>query len=90
MRPVRSTSASCSVISSEHSTGTSVTATNSDISSENTTTTDNCLNSTLEKPVRKNSGTNTAMWVRVEARMALQISSLPSIDACLRDLPISR
>jgi hypothetical protein len=43
----------------------------------------------LETPVRKSSGTNTAMWVSVEARIADQTSSEPSIEACIRSLPCS-
>ncbi len=73
----------------EHNTGTIVTATNSDIVSENITTTDSCLNMMLETPVRKSSGTNTAMCVSVEARIADQTSSLASIDAVIRSLPCS-
>ena len=53
------------------------------------TTTDSCLKRMLETPVRKSSGTNTAMCVSVEARMADQTSSLPSMAACTRGLPIS-
>ena len=41
----------------------------------------------LETPSRKSSGTNTAMWVRIDARIADQTSSLPSIDAVIRSLP---
>ena len=66
-----------------------MTATNSDIVSENMTTTESCTNRMLETPVRKSSGTKTAMCVRVEARIADQTSSLPSIAACIRDLPFS-
>ena len=57
-----------------------MTATNSDIVSENITTTDSCLKRMLDTPVRKSSGTKTAMWVSVEARIADQTSSLASID----------
>ena len=71
----------------EQSTGTSVTATKSDMPSENITTIASCLNMTLEMPVRNSSGTNTEMCVRIEARMADQTSSLPSIAACIRSLP---
>ena len=71
------------------STGTSVTATTSDISSEKTTTTDSCLNMMLEMPDRKNSGMNTAMWVRIEATIADQTSSLPSMAAVSRSFPFS-
>jgi hypothetical protein len=71
----------------EQSTGTSVTATNSDMPSENMTTMASCLNITLEMPVRNSSGTNTEMWVRMDARMADQTSSLPSIAAWRRSLP---
>ena len=77
-------------ISSEHNTGTIVTATNSDIVSEKMMTIDSCLKRMLEKPARKKSGTKTATCVSVEARMALQISSAPSMAACTRFLPISR
>lgn len=73
----------------EQSTGTSVTATNSDIDSEKMTTIESCLNRMLDTPDRKKSGTNTATCVRVDARMADQISSLPSMAAWRRDLPIS-
>ena len=65
--------------SREQSTGTMVTATKSDMSSENITTTDSWTKSTLETPVRKSSGTNTAMCVRIDARIADQTSSLPSM-----------
>ncbi len=77
-------------MSREQSTGTTVTATNSDIVSEKMMTIESCLKRMLENPARKNSGTNTATWVSVEARMADQISSLPSIAAVTRSLPISR
>ena len=63
----------------EQSTGTMVTATKSDIASENITTTDSCVNRMLAMPDRKSSGTNTAMCVSVDARIADQTSSLPSI-----------
>ena len=53
------------------------------------TTTESWRNRTLEKPARKNSGTNTATWVSVEARIADQISSLPSMAAWRGDLPMS-
>jgi hypothetical protein len=43
----------------------------------------------LETPVRKSSGTKTAMWVSVDARIADHTSSLPSIAACIRSLPCS-
>ena len=71
----------------EQSTGTSVTATKSDMASENTTTTDSCRNITLEIPVRNSSGTKTAMCVRIDARIADHTSSLPSIEAVNRFLP---
>ena len=71
----------------EQSTGTSVTATNSDMASEKQTTTDSWRNMTLETPVRKSSGTKTAMCVRIEARIADHTSSLPSIEAVTRSLP---
>ncbi len=41
----------------------------------------------LETPSRKSSGTNTAMCVRIDARIADQTSSLPSIEAVIRSLP---
>ena len=66
-----------------------MTATNSDIVSENMTTIESWTNRMLETPDRKSSGTNTAMCVSTEARMADQTSSLPSIAACIRGLPIS-
>ena len=68
----------------EQSTGTIVTATKSDIVSENMTTTDSWTKMTLDTPVRKSSGTNTAICVSVEARMADQTSSEPSTAACIR------
>ena len=89
MRPRRSATGGGSFSSREQSTGTIVTATNSDIVSENMTTTESCLNMMLETPVRKSSGTNTAMCVSVEARMADQTSSLASIEAVIRSLPCS-
>ncbi len=73
----------------EHSTGTIVTATNNDIVRENITTMESCLNRMLDTPVRKSSGTNTAMCVNVDARIADQTSSLPSMAACIRSLPCS-
>ena len=86
VRPLRWSTGTGGVSTSAHSTGTMVTATNSDIISEKITTTDSCRNSTLEKPARKNSGTNTATWVSVEARIADQISSLPSMRRLARRL----
>ena len=86
--PLRWSTGTGGVRTSAHSTGTIVTATNRAISSEKITTTESCRNSTLEKPARKNSGTNTATWVSVEARIADQISSLPSIAACRGGLPM--
>ena len=80
-RPLRWSGGRRQPSSFEQSTGTSVTATNSDIASEKITTTDSCRNMMLEMPVRKSSGTNTAMCVRIDARIADQTSSLPSIDA---------
>ena len=74
----------------EQSTGTIVTATNSDIVSENITTNDSCVKRMLEMPVRKSSGTNTAMCVSVDARIADQTSSLPSMAAVIRSLPMWR
>ena len=53
-------------------------------------TTDNWRKTMLETPVRNSSGMNTATWVSVDARIAAQTSSLPSIAARSRDLPISR
>ena len=88
-RPVRSSTGGGSFSSREHSTGTIVTATNSDIVSENMTTIESCLKRMLETPVRKRSGTNTAMCVSVDARIADQTSSLPSMAACMRSLPCS-
>ena len=67
-----------------------VTATNSDIASENMTTTESCVNRMLDVPDRNSSGTNTAMCVSVEARIADQTSSLPSIAAVIRSLPMCR
>ena len=61
--------------SREHSTGTIVTATSSDIASENDTTAASWPNMMLETPVRNSIGTNTAMWVSVEARIADHTSS---------------
>ena len=90
MRPRRSAAGGGSVSSREHSTGTMVTATNSDIASENETTAASWPNMMLDTPVRNSIGTNTAMWVSVEARMALHTSSAPSIAAVIRSLPISR
>ena len=89
MTPRRCPTGGGSFNSREHSTGTIVTATNSDIVSENITTTASCLKRMLDTPVRKRSGTNTAMCVSVEARIADHTSSLPSIDACIRSLPCS-
>ncbi len=74
----------------EQSTGTIVTATSSDIASENDTTAASWPNMMLETPVRNSIGTNTAMWVSVEARIADHTSSEPSIAAVIRSLPISR
>ena len=71
----------------EQSTGTSVTATNSDMPSENITTTASCLNITLEIPVRNSSGTNTETCVRMDATIADHTSSEPSIAACRRSFP---
>ena len=79
--PLRLSSGGGSTSRREHSTGTSVTATNSDISSEKTTTIESCRNRMLDTPSRKSSGTNTAMCVRIDARIADHTSSLPSIDA---------
>ena len=73
----------------EQSTGTIVTATNSDIVSENMTTIESCTNRMLETPVRKSRGTKTAICVSVDARIADQTSSLASIEACIRSLPCS-
>ena len=87
-RPCAGRPASAGSAASSRAPGTSVTATKSDIPSEKMTTTDSCLNMMLETPVRNSSGTNTPMWVRVDARMADQTSSLPSIDACIRSLPM--
>jgi hypothetical protein len=67
-----------------------VTATNSDIASENITTTDSCVNMMLAVPDRKSSGTNTAMCVSVDARIADHTSSLPSMDAVILSLPMWR
>ena len=75
--------------SREQRTGTSVTATNKDIDRENITTTASCLNMMFETPVRNSIGTNTAMCVRIDATMADQTSSLPSIAASRRSLPFS-
>src|SRR5688500_10828828 len=83
-RPRRSASGGGSLSSLEHSTGTIVTATNSDIVSENMTTIESCLKRMLDTPVRKSSGMNTAMWVNVDARMADHTSSLASIEAVMR------
>ena len=49
----------------EQSTGTIVTATKSDIASENITTNESCANRMLEMPDRNSSGMNTAMCVSV-------------------------
>ncbi len=85
---LRSSSGVCS--QREQSTGTMVTATNSDITSENITTTESCVNMMLAVPERKSSGTNTAMCVSVDARIADHTSSLPSIAAVIRSLPMCR
>src|SRR6185369_409784 len=90
MMPVDAASSSGVFNQREQSTGTMVTATNSDIISENITTNDNCVNRMLAVPERKRSGTNTAMWVSVEARIADQTSSLPSMDAVILSLPMWR
>src|SRR5207248_5459008 len=74
----------------EQSTGTIVTATNSDIDRENMTTNESCVNMMLEMPCRKSNGTNTAICVNVDARIADQTSSLPSIAAVMRSLPMWR
>ena len=74
----------------EHSTGTIVTATKSDIASENDTTAASDPKVMLATPVRNSIGTNTAMCVSVDARIADHTSSLPSIAAVSRSLPISR
>ncbi len=75
--------------SREQSTGTSVTATNSAMPSEKTTTTESCLKRMLDTPLRNRSGTKTAICVRVEATIADHTSSQPSMDAWTRSLPIS-
>src|SRR3712207_8881678 len=49
--------------------------------SENITTTESCVNMMLAVPDRKSSGRKTAMCVSVDARMADQTSSLPSMAA---------
>ena len=67
-----------------------MTATKSDIASENETTAASWPNMMLDTPVRNSIGTNTAMCVSVEARIADQTSSLPSMAAVIRSLPISR
>ena len=90
VRPRRSAAGGGSRSRREHSTGTMVTATNSDIASENETTAASWPNMMLDTPVRNSIGTKTAMWVRVEARIALHTSSAPSIAAVIRSLPISR
>ena len=74
--PLRWSTGGGSFSSREQSTGTTVTATNSDIVSENMTTIESCTNRMLETPVRKSSGTKTAMCVSVDARIADQTSSL--------------
>jgi hypothetical protein len=43
----------------------------------------------LDTPVRKSSGTKTAMCVSVEARIADHTSSAPSIAAVNRSFPMS-
>ena len=90
MRPLRAASSSGVRSQREQSTGTMVTATNSDIASENITTTDSCVNMMLAVPERNSSGMNTAMCVSVEARIADHTSSLPSIAAVIRSLPMCR
>jgi hypothetical protein len=90
VRPRRSAAGGGSRSSREHSTGTIVTATNSDIASEKDTTAASWPNMMLDTPVRNSIGTNTAIWVSVEARIALHTSSAPSIAAVIRSLPISR
>ncbi len=87
--PFRSDSGGGSFNRFAHSTGTIVTATSSDISSEKMTTTESCLNRMLEMPVRKSSGTNTAMCVSTDATIAPHTSSEPSIAAVTRSLPCS-
>ncbi len=87
--PLRWSTGGGSFSSREQSTGTMVTATNSDIVSENMTTIESCLKRMLETPVRKSRGTNTAMCVSVDARIADQTSSLASIDAVIRSFPCS-
>ena len=90
MTPVRDASSSGVCSQREQSTGTIVTATKSDIASENITTNESCPNRMLEKPERNSSGMNTAMCVSVAVRIADQTSSLPSIAAVIRSLPMCR
>jgi len=90
MMPVDAASSSGVFNQREQSTGTMVTATNSDIISENITTNESCVNRMLAVPERKSSGTNTAMWVSVDDRMADQTSSLPSMAAVFLSLPMCR
>ena len=90
MMPVASASSFGVCSQREQSTGTIVTATNSDIASENITTTESCEKRMLDVPDRKSSGMNTAMCVSVEARMADQTSSLASMAAVMRSLPMCR
>ena len=71
------------------STGTSVTATNSDIPSEIITTMANWPKMMLAIPVRNNSGRKTAICVRVDATIAPPTSSAPSTLAVMRSLPPS-
>ncbi len=90
MMPVAAASSSGVFSQREQSTGTIVTATNSDMASENITTTDSCVNMMLAVPDRKSSGTNTAMCVSVDARIADHTSSLPSMAAVILSLPMCR
>ena len=89
LSPVRSEAFFGSRSHFAQSTGTSVTATKSDMDSEKMTTIESCVKRMLETPVRKSSGMKTAMWVRVDATIADHTSSLPSMAACSCDLPIS-
>src|SRR5687768_18384922 len=63
MMPVALASSSGVFSQREQSTGTIVTATKSDMTSENITTTDSCVNMMLAVPERNSSGRNTAIWV---------------------------
>ena len=69
-------------------TGTIVTATKSDMARENDTTAASWPNMMLDTPVRNSMGTNTAMCVSVEARIADQTSSDPSIAAVILSLDV--